>query len=132
MRSPSRKSKQRRTPGPRRVLLLSAAVGEGHAAAARALARQLRAAEQPTEVTVIDGLAAMGRVLKPVVQDGYRVQLRFIPWTYTIVYGLLNHVRPIRAIATRLLCRFGSRPLARTIPGPQPGGRGSAPPAGRG
>jgi len=115
MRSPSRKSKQHRTPGPRRVLILSADVGEGHAAAARALARQLRAAEQPTEVTVIDGLAAMGRVLKPVVEDGYRVQLRFIPWTYTIVYGLLNHVRPVRAIATRLLCRLGSRPLARTI-----------------
>jgi processive 1,2-diacylglycerol beta-glucosyltransferase len=115
MRSPSRKSKQHRTPGPRRVLILSADVGEGHAAAARALARQLRAADQPTEVTVIDGLAAMGRVLKPVVQDGYRVQLRFIPWTYTIVYGLLNHVRPVRAIATRLLCRLGSRPLARTI-----------------
>jgi processive 1,2-diacylglycerol beta-glucosyltransferase len=115
MRSPSRKSKQHRTPGPRRVLILSADVGEGHAAAARALARQLRAAEQPTEVTVIDGLGAMGRVLKQVVEDGYRVQLRFIPWTYTIVYGLLNHVRPVRAIATRLLCRLGSRPLARTI-----------------
>ena len=64
---------------------------------------------------MIDGLAAMGRVLKPVVEDGYRVQLRFIPWTYTIIYGLLNHVPPVRALATRLLCLFGSRPLARTI-----------------
>ncbi len=64
---------------------------------------------------MIDGLAAMGRVLKPVVEDGYRVQLRFIPWTYTVVYGLLNHVPPIRALATRLLRLFGSRPLARTI-----------------
>jgi processive 1,2-diacylglycerol beta-glucosyltransferase len=90
-------------------------VGEGHAAAARALAAQLKDAPQPTEVTVIDGLAAMGRVLRPVVEDGYRVQLRFVPWTYTIVYGLLNHVRPIRALATRLLCLFGSRPLARSI-----------------
>jgi UDP-N-acetylglucosamine:LPS N-acetylglucosamine transferase len=90
-------------------------VGEGHAAAARALATQLTAAPAPTEVTVIDGLAAMGRVLKPVVEDGYRVQLRFIPWSYTIVYGLLDHVRPVRALTTWLLCRFGSRPLARTI-----------------
>jgi processive 1,2-diacylglycerol beta-glucosyltransferase len=96
-------------------LILSADVGEGHAAAARALAAQLEHAPQPTEVTVIDGLAAMGRVLKPVVEDGYRVQLRFIPWTYTIVYGLLNHVAPIRVLATRLLCLFGSRPLARAI-----------------
>jgi processive 1,2-diacylglycerol beta-glucosyltransferase len=115
MRLRNRKTKPHRTPGDRRVLILSADVGEGHAAAARALAAQLRAAEQPTEVTVIDGLAAMGRVLKPVVEDGYRVQLRFIPWTYTIVYGLLNHVRPIRAIATRLLYWLGSSPLARAI-----------------
>ena len=69
---------------------------------------------------MIDGLAAMGRVLKPVVEDGYRVQLRFIPWTYTLVYGLLNHVRPARAVATRLLCWFGSRPLARTIAAHEP------------
>jgi UDP-N-acetylglucosamine:LPS N-acetylglucosamine transferase len=104
-----------RRPGPKRVLILSADVGEGHAAAARALAAQLREAAQPSEVTVIDGLAAMGRVLKPVVEDGYRVQLRFVPWTYSIIYGLLDHVPPVRALATRLLCLFGSRPLARTI-----------------
>ncbi len=115
MRLHRRKSTSSRASGPRRVLILSADVGEGHAAAARALAAQLKDAPEPTEVTVIDGLAAMGRVLKPVVEDGYRVQLRFIPWTYTIVYGLLNHVPPIRALATRLLRLFGSRPLARAI-----------------
>ena len=104
-----------RAPGPRRVLILSADVGERHAAAARALAAQLKQAPQPTEVTVIDGLGAMGRLLKPVIEDGYRVQLRFTPWTYTIVYGLLNHVPPIRAMATRLLRLVGSRPLARAI-----------------
>jgi UDP-N-acetylglucosamine:LPS N-acetylglucosamine transferase len=115
MRLHRRKSTPRRAPGPRRVLILSADVGEGHAAAARALSAQLKAAPQPTEVTVIDGLAAMGHVLKPVVEDGYRVQLRFMPWTYTVIYGLLNHVPPIRALATRVLCLFGSRPLARAI-----------------
>src|SRR6201994_1231420 len=115
MRLRHRKSPPPRSPGPRRVLILSADVGEGHAAAARALAAQLKAAPEPTEVTVIDGLGAMGRVLKPVVEDGHRVQLRFTPWTYTLVYGLLNHVPPVRAVATRLLRLFGSRPLARTI-----------------
>ncbi|TMK27396.1 MAG: glycosyltransferase [Actinobacteria bacterium] len=101
--------------GPRRVLILSAEVGEGHAAAARALAQQIEDAPGSAEVTVIDGLAAMGRVLRPVVEDGYRVQLRFIPWTYTLVYWLLEHVAPVRALTRRLLCTFGSRPLARTI-----------------
>src|SRR5438105_8126702 len=102
-------------PSVRRVLILSADVGEGHAAAARALAAQLEQAPDPTEVTVIDGLAAMGRVLRPVVEDGYRIQLRFIPWSYSIIYFLLEHVGPLRLLTSRLLCLFGSRPLARTI-----------------
>src|SRR5437588_7815207 len=57
---------------PRRVLVLSADVGEGHAAAARALAQQIEASGEHAEVTVIDGLDAMGRVLRPVLEDGYR------------------------------------------------------------
>ena len=101
--------------GARRVLILSADVGEGHAAAARALAEQIEASPEPAEVTVIDGLRAMGRVLQPVVEDGYRVQLKLFPWTYTIVYWMLEHVLPVRFVARRLLCLFGSRPLARTI-----------------
>ncbi len=105
----------RRRPGPKRVLILSADVGEGHAAAARALARQIESAPEPAEVTVIDGLAAMGPLLQPVVEDGYRVQLRFFPWTYTVVYVLLERVAPVRVLARKLLCLFGSRPLARRI-----------------
>src|ERR1700677_1109175 len=100
---------------PRRVLILSADVGEGHAAAARALADQIDNSPEQAEVTIIDGLAAMGRVLRPVVEDGYRVQLRLMPWTYTLVYWLLEHVAPIRWLARRLLYLLGSRPLARHI-----------------
>jgi processive 1,2-diacylglycerol beta-glucosyltransferase len=105
----------RRRPGPKRVLILSADVGEGHAAAARALAIQIASSPEPAEVTVIDGLAAMGPFLRPVVEDGYRVQLRFFPWTYTVVYVLLERVAPVRVLARKLLCTFGSRPLARRI-----------------
>jgi processive 1,2-diacylglycerol beta-glucosyltransferase len=115
MRRRQRKSRPRQAHEPQRVLVLSADVGEGHAAAARALARQIEDSGQPAQVTVIDGLAAMGRLLQPVVEDGYRVQLRFMPWTYTVVYWLLEHVGPIRWAARRLLCLFGSRPLARRI-----------------
>ncbi len=115
MRRRYRTSRTRHQSGVRRVLILSADVGEGHAAAARALARQIEDSKQQAEVTVIDGLAAMGRLLQPVVEDGYRVQLKFMPWTYTLVYWLLERVAPVRWTARRLLCLFGSRPLARTI-----------------
>ncbi len=100
---------------PRRVLILSADVGEGHAAAARALAQQIEASPEETEVTVIDGLAAMGRVLRQVVQDGYRVQLRFLPWSYSLVYWLLERVPPVRWLTRWQLRLFGARPLARRI-----------------
>lgn len=116
MRLGYRKRRQlREVSGPRRVLILSADVGEGHAAAARALAQQIEDSPEQAEVTVIDGLAAMGPLLRPVVEDGYRVQLRFFPWTYTVVYWMLEHVRPVRALTRRLLCLLGSRPLAATI-----------------
>ncbi len=111
----------RRTPissrgtGRRRVLILSADVGEGHAAAARALAEQIDASSEEAEVVVIDGLAAMGRVLRQVVQDGYRVQLRFLPWSYDIVYWLLEHVPPVRWLTRWQLRLLGARPLARRI-----------------
>src|SRR5208282_5025803 len=113
--APHRTRKQRRPAGPERVLILSAEVGEGHAAAARALAEQIEHSRHDAEVTVIDGLAAMGPLLRPVVEDGYRVQLRFVPWTYSIIYWLLEHVLPIRVLARGLLCRLGSRPLTRAI-----------------
>ncbi len=115
MRRRHRTPTSSRVPGPRRVLILSADVGEGHAAAARALAQQIEDSPEQVEVTIIDGLAAMGKVLRPVVEDGYRVQLRFFPHTYTLVYWVLKHVAPIRALARRLLCTFGSRPLTRNI-----------------
>ncbi|HTU78945.1 MAG TPA: glycosyltransferase [Solirubrobacteraceae bacterium] len=97
------------------MLILSADVGEGHAAAARALAEQIESSEQHAAVTVIDGLAAMGPLVRPVVEDGYRVQLRFFPWTYSLVYWLLEKVVPVRALTRRLLCLAGARPLARAI-----------------
>jgi UDP-N-acetylglucosamine:LPS N-acetylglucosamine transferase len=115
MRRRKRQRPSSRTPGPRRVLILSADVGEGHAAAARALAQQIETSPREAEVEIMDGLAAMGPLLRPVVEDGYRVQLRFFPWTYTVVYWMLEHVLPFRLLARRLLCLLGSRPLAKVI-----------------
>lgn len=99
----------------RRVLILSADVGEGHAAAARALAQQVERSGQGAKATVIDGLGAMGPLLRPVVQEGYRIQLHLMPWTYTLIYWLLESVPPVRWVARRLLCLLGGGPLAHHI-----------------
>jgi UDP-N-acetylglucosamine:LPS N-acetylglucosamine transferase len=111
-----RHSKQTQPAGsPRKILILSADVGEGHAAAARALAQQIAASPEQGQATVIDGLAAMGPLLRQIVQDGYRIQLKLMPWTYTIVYWLLESVAPVRWLTRRTLCLLGARPLASRI-----------------
>jgi UDP-N-acetylglucosamine:LPS N-acetylglucosamine transferase len=46
--------------------------------------------------------------------------LRFFPWTYTVVYWLLEHVLPVRLFTRTLLCTFGGRPLANAIAAEQP------------
>ena len=104
-----------RAAGPQRVLILSADVGEGHAAAARALKQQLEACGEPVEVSIIDGLAAMGERLRSVVEDGYRTQLRVSPRSYAVYYWLLEHLAPMRFITKQMLCRMGAAPLRREI-----------------
>ena len=53
----------------------------------------------------------MGRILRYVVEDGYRTQLRVMPWSYSLTYWLLEHLAPARFVAKKLLCRLGARAL---------------------
>jgi processive 1,2-diacylglycerol beta-glucosyltransferase len=97
------------------VLILSADVGEGHAAAARALKEQLEGSGEPVEVVIIDGLAAMGERLRAAVADGYRTQLRVSPRSYSLYYWLLEHLAPVRFVTKQVLCRLGAGSLRSEI-----------------
>jgi processive 1,2-diacylglycerol beta-glucosyltransferase len=97
-----------------RVLVLSADVGEGHLAAAHALSDGLRAVED-VEVVERDGLTAFGPIVRHVIRDGYRWQLRWAPWTYDGLYWLVTHLSPARAIGARVLSAAGERRLRRLV-----------------
>jgi len=97
------------------VLILTADVGEGHAAAARALREQLERCGEPVDVEVIDGLAAMGERLRSIVSDGYRTQLRVAPRSYSLYYWSLEHLAPMRWLTTLMLCSLGASALRREI-----------------
>ncbi len=99
--------------GPR-VLLLSADVGEGHVAAARALADGLRA-KRAVEVVERDGLVAFGTIVRHLIRDGYRWQLRWAPWTYDALYWVVTHARPVRAIGAVVLSTAAQRRLRRLV-----------------
>ena len=64
---------------------------------------------------MIDGLAAMGPLLRSVVSDGYRRQLRVAPLSYSLYYWLLKHAAPMRGLTKLMLTKLGAKPLSRAI-----------------
>ena len=102
-----------------RVLILTADVGEGHLSAARALARELTLHEG-VEPVVADGLAGVGPLLRALIRDGYRLQLRLFPWAYGIVFWSFTRVRPLRALARIGLSLVGGRRLLAFVRGFEP------------
>jgi processive 1,2-diacylglycerol beta-glucosyltransferase len=98
-----------------RVVVLTAEVGEGHAAAARALAADLVAERADVEVLVCDALVGLGRFLRYALLDAYRWQLSSAPWMFDLPYRLVSRVRLLRGLGRAGLALFGARPLCRLI-----------------
>ncbi len=100
---------------PRRALILTAAVGDGHLAAARALAEDFELLYPEIDVTVADVLAVFGPVLRFLLLDAYRAQLRRAPWIFGLLFRVFLRLRPLRALGRLGLAALGARPLERFI-----------------
>jgi processive 1,2-diacylglycerol beta-glucosyltransferase len=98
-----------------RVVIVTAEVGEGHAAAARALAADLLAARDYTDVAVCDALAGLGPLLRLILLDAYRWQLRFAPWLFGLLYAIFSRVPALRQGGAGGLAALGSRSLLRLV-----------------
>lgn len=97
-----------------RVLVISADIGEGHLSAARALSERLRELDD-VKVIERDGLVAFGRLLRHLMRDGYRWQLRWAPWSYTALYVLMTRSAVARRVGGRVLALAGQRALLRMV-----------------
>ncbi len=106
---------RRARPERRRVLILTADIGEGHDLPARALARELEEEHPGSEVEIVDGLRAMGRLITAIVRDGSWFSFNWMPSLFSIQYFLLNSFAPTRWVALRFSYRVGSRGLLRAI-----------------
>ncbi len=106
---------RRARPERRKVLILTADIGEGHDLPARALARELTKDHPGSEVEIVDGLRAMGRLLTGIVRDGSWFSFNWLPSLFSIQYFLLNRFAPTRWVALRFSYRVGSRGLLRAI-----------------
>ena len=92
-----------------RVLILSAPVGAGHDAAARAVREQLE--ERGATVEVDDGLALLG--LSRIVVDGYHFQILHAAWSWRWMYRASRSPRLIRLLGWWLSRRRADRLLER-------------------
>jgi len=100
---------------PRQVLIISADIGEGHDLPARAVAREFRDEDPDANISIVNGLPAMGPVLTKVLRENSAFMFTFMPWLFDLQYRLFMNFGPTRWLSRKLLTFFGCRGLMRLI-----------------
>ena len=100
---------------PRQVLIISADIGEGHDLPARAVAREFRDEDPDANISIVNGLPAMGPILTKVLRENSAFMFTFVPWLFDLQYKLFMNFGPTRWLSRRLLTFFGRRGLMRLI-----------------
>ncbi len=100
---------------PRKVLIISADIGEGHDLPARAVAREFHDEDPDALVSIVNGLPAMGKILSHVLRESSAFMFRWIPWWFDLQYRLFMELAPTRWMARQLLWILGHRGLMRLI-----------------
>jgi UDP-glucose 4-epimerase len=100
---------------PRQVLIISADIGEGHDLPARAVAREFRDEDPDANISIVNGLPAMGPVITRVLRENSAFMFQWVPWLFDLQYQLFMYFAPTRWLSRRLLTFFGGRGLKRLI-----------------
>jgi processive 1,2-diacylglycerol beta-glucosyltransferase len=100
---------------PIRILIVTASVGEGHDAPARALAEQLRSERPDVEVVTEDCLPVMGPAVSAISQGAARVVFYRFLWAWDVAFWLCARFAPTRELIQLALTRLGSRGLLELI-----------------
>ncbi len=100
---------------PRKVLIISADIGEGHDLPARAVAREFREEDPDAQVSVVNGLPAMGLFLTLLLRENSAFMFRWVPWLFDLQYKLFMNFAPTRWFAIKSLSFCGRRGLMRLI-----------------
>ncbi|MGO9884729.1 MAG: NAD-dependent epimerase/dehydratase family protein, partial [Solirubrobacteraceae bacterium] len=100
---------------PRQVLIISADIGEGHDLPARAVAREFRDDDPDAQVSIVNGLPAMGPILTKVLRENSAFMFQYMPWLFDFQYWLFMYFPPTRWLSRKLLTMLGRRGLMRMI-----------------
>ncbi|MGH2930580.1 MAG: NAD-dependent epimerase/dehydratase family protein, partial [Solirubrobacteraceae bacterium] len=96
---------------PRQVLIISADIGEGHDLPARAVAREFADEDPDAQVSIVNGLPAMGPQATGILRDNSAFMFRWLPWLFHIQYRLFMNFAPTRWFSRWLLYTLGHRGL---------------------
>ena len=86
-----------------RILILTADIGAGHDLPAELLSEAITARAPGTEVTIADGLVAMGRLMVALGRTGAETILQHGRPLFELQYWLVSRFAPTRRLAGRLL-----------------------------
>ena len=100
---------------PPRVLILSADIGEGHDLPARIIKADLEEEVPGVEVTIENGLEAMGKISASVLRAGSKFTFRWAPWLFDVQYWLITSFGPARWLFNKLGYVLSGRGLLRVI-----------------
>jgi UDP-glucose 4-epimerase len=100
---------------PRQVLIISADIGEGHDLPARAVAREFRDEDPDANISIVNGLPAMGTILTKVLRENSAFMFQYVPWLFDFQYWLFMYFAPTRWASRKLLTFLGRRGLMRLI-----------------
>src|SRR6202020_412808 len=86
-----------------------------HDLPARAVAREFKDEDPDANISIVNGLPAMGPVLTKVLRENSAFMFTFVPWLFDLQYMLFMYFAPTRWLARRLLTALGRRGLMRMI-----------------
>lgn len=102
---------------PRRVLIISAEMGEGHNAAARAIREVIDEMWPGCQVEQLDTIELRGSRFARLTRRAYSFQLSRLPQTYQAFYDALSRSDLFAGLAKRVIGQFFGRRLAPLVAG---------------
>jgi diacylglycerol O-acyltransferase len=100
---------------PRRVLIISAEMGEGHNAAAAALTEAIEESWPGSRVATLDTIELRGARFAKWARWAYEFQLSALPWSYEAFYAWLSRSVRFAEISRKAVGYFFGRRLARAL-----------------
>jgi UDP-N-acetylglucosamine:LPS N-acetylglucosamine transferase len=102
------------TPQPR-ILILSAAIGEGHDLPARMLRDGILRERPDAEVAIRDGLAEAGGLVAKIAGQEAPLQRRWLNWLFDLEYRVLVQLGPVRRVVGWLSTRLCASTVERLV-----------------